>query len=199
MPEKLNELFVYVYGFVPAIFSKAVIENTLTGQNFYPFFTSMFLHGNWLHLISNMWTLWLFGDNIEDRLGHFRFIIFYLLCGLSAMVCHFIFYPGSPVPAIGASGAIAGVMGAYFILFPYARIQTLFIPIFIIPVFLRIPAVIYLGIWFLTQLYNGAINSVLGGRGSGVAWWAHIGGFIGGIVLLKLMYKRKYRRPVYYE
>ncbi|NSW90480.1 MAG: rhomboid family intramembrane serine protease [Firmicutes bacterium] len=198
LPSRLEEMFVFKYGFVPIAFLKAIAEHRLTVQDFYPFLTSMFIHGNWTHLISNMWTLWLFGDNIEDRLGHFRFILFYLLSGFFAMFSHFIFYSNSFIPAIGASGAIAGVMGAYVILFPYSRIIT-FIPVLFVPLFVRIPALIYLAIWFLIQLYNGAVSSILGGRGSGVAWWAHIGGFISGILFLKLLYTRKYRRPVYYE
>ncbi len=198
MPARIEEIFVFKYGLVPAVFSKAIVEHRLTIKNIYPFFTGMFLHGNWMHIISNMWILWIFGDNIEDRLGHFKFTLFYLLSGFSAMLCHFIFSPTSVSPAIGASGAIAGVMGAYFILFPYSRIVT-FIPVLFIPLFVRIPAAIYLAIWFLIQLYNGAVESILGGRGGGIAWWAHIGGFISGILYLKLFYTRKYRRPVYYE
>ena len=198
LPSWLEEMFVYTYGFVPGAFLRSIRNSTLTMEDFYPFFTSMFIHGNWGHLISNMWMLWLFGDNIEDRLGHFRFFLLYILSGFAAMLSHFVFYSSSPVPAIGASGAIAGVMGAYFVLFPYSRIIT-FVPVFFMPMFISIPAVIYLGIWFLIQFYNGTVSSIMGGRGSGVAWWAHIGGFISGILLLKVLYTRKYRRPVYYE
>ena len=198
LPSRLEEIFVYRYGFIPATFLKAIAEHGLQAGDLYPFFTSMFIHGNWTHLISNMWILWLFGDNIEDMLGHLRFILFYLLCGFFAMLSHFIFYSNSFIPAIGASGAIAGVMGAYFVLFPYSRIIT-FVPVLFMPLFVRIPALIYLAVWFLIQLYNGAVSSVLGGRGSGVAWWAHIGGFLSGILLLKLLYTRRYRRSIYYE
>ncbi len=180
------------------MFLSDIAENGFHVSAIYPFFTSMFLHGSWTHLISNMWSLWLFGDNVEDRLGHFRFILFYLLCGFLAMVSHFMFHTSSYIPAIGASGAIAGVMGAYFILFPYSRITTL-IPVLFLPMFIKVPALVYLAVWFLLQLYNGAISTFIGVRGSGIAWWAHIGGFLGGILLLKLLYTRRYRRPVYYE
>jgi len=198
MPLEAEEAFVFKFGFVPIVFLRAITENNLHIGVFYPLITSMFLHGSWMHLISNMWALWLFGDNVEDRLGHGRFILFYLLSGLISMFAHFIFNVHSFVPAIGASGAIAGVMGAYFILFPYSRIITL-IPVLFMPLFWRVPASVYLGIWFLLQLFNGLLSSLIGIRGSGVAWWAHIGGFLGGILLLNLFYKKDYRLPVYYE
>ena len=198
MPLEAEEAFVFKFGFVPIVFLRAITENNLHIGVFLPLITSMFLHGSWMHLISNMWALWLFGDNVEDRLGHGRFILFYLLSGLISMFAHFIFNVHSFVPAIGASGAIAGVMGAYFILFPYSRIITL-IPVLFMPLFWRVPASVYLGIWFLLQLFNGLLSSLIGIRGSGVAWWAHIGGFLGGILLLNLFYKKDYRLPVYYE
>ena len=198
MPLEAEEAFVFKFGFVPIVFLRAITENNLHIGVFYPLITSMFLHGSWMHLISNMWALWLFGDNVEDRLGHGRFILFYLLSGLISMFAHFIFNVHSFVPAIGASGAIAGVMGAYFILFPYSRIIT-FVPVLFMPLFWRVPASVYLGIWFLLQLFNGLLSSLIGIRGSGVAWWAHIGGFLGGILLLNLFYKKDYRLPVYYE
>lgn len=198
IPRQIEELFIFRYGLVPAIFSKALLEHRLTIREVYPFLTSMFLHGNWLHIISNMWVLWIFGDNIEDRLGHFKYTLFYFLSGLSAMLCHYIFSPSSTIPAIGASGAVAGVMGAYFILFPHSRILT-FIPVIFIPALIHIPAVVYLLLWFLMQLYNGALGSIIGGGRSGTAWWAHVGGFLSGILLLKLFYTRKYKRPVYYD
>jgi membrane associated rhomboid family serine protease len=196
VPDEINKMIIYSYGFIPGRFLQAIFSRQVTAVDFYPFITSSFLHGNWVHLVGNMWILWLFGDNVEDRLGHFKFIIFYFLSGCIAMFCHFMFNPGSPVPAIGASGAIAGVMGAYFILFPHSRILTI-IPFFIIPLFIRIPAAIYLIIWFLMQIYSGTLNSFLGGMGRGVAWWAHIGGFLSGILLLKLLHGKN-RRPVYY-
>lgn len=186
--------FVYKYGLIPAKITKLIISGVpLSGSNLYPFITSMFLHGNTFHLISNMWILWLFGDNVEDRMGHIRFLIFYLLSGVIAGVFHLVFNPISPVPVVGASGAIAGIMGAYFVLFPSARIITLVPSFFLVPVFLPIPAVVYLFLWFLTQLYSGTVYSVIGGTTvGGIAWWAHIGGFISGVLLNRLFLRDRY-------
>ncbi|TCO66306.1 rhomboid family intramembrane serine protease [Caldanaerobacter subterraneus] len=186
--------FVYKYGLIPAKITKLIISGVpLSGSNLYPFITSMFLHGNTFHLISNMWILWLFGDNVEDRMGHIRFLIFYLLSGVIAGVFHLVFNPISPVPVVGASGAIAGIMGAYFVLFPSARIITLVPSFFLVPVFLPIPAVVYLFLWFLTQLYSGMVYSVIGGTTvGGIAWWAHIGGFISGVLLNRLFLRDRY-------
>lgn len=146
-----------------------------------PLGTHMFLHSGWLHLIANMWTLWIFGDNVEDVMGSFRFLLFYLLCGLGALAVHMLTEPSSTVPVVGASGAIAGVMGAYFFLYPHAKVVT-FLPIFIIPFIFELPAVFYLGAWFLTQIFSGMLTT---GGGGGVAWWAHIGGFVAGMLLLR--------------
>jgi membrane associated rhomboid family serine protease len=147
-----------------------------------PFFSSMFLHGGWLHLIGNMWALWIFGDNVEDRLGHARYLALYLASGIAASALHVIVNTGSDVPTIGASGAIAGVMGAYFRFYPRAEVETLIPPFFVGPTF-ALPAVLFLGWWFLLQFFNGAMS--LGPRGNfaGVAWWAHVGGFIFGLVI----------------
>lgn len=198
LPERLNVQLIYSFGFSPARLTRDFFGGSISSWDFLPLVSGMFLHGSWLHLLGNVWFMWLFADNVEDRLGHFRFFIFYILSGAAAMLFHLIFNLGSPVPAIGASGAIAGVMGAYFILFPRAKITTFFL-ILIIPVFINIPAVIFLLAWFIMQLYSGAINSFAGGIGEGVAWWAHIGGFLSGMFLLKLMHKPRYRRPVYYD
>jgi membrane associated rhomboid family serine protease len=159
--------------------------------------TSMFLHGGWLHLLSNMLALYIFGDNVEDRMGHGGYLIFYLLCGLAAGLTHILFNPTSAVPTIGASGAISGVLGAYFVLFPNARVITLIL-IFFFPWFVEIPALVYLGFWFLSQLLNGTLEIVAGVQSyGGVAWWAHAGGFITGVVLVKLFARQQYVRPVY--
>ena len=198
LPDMLNVRLIYTFGFLPARLSESLLNRQVSYPDLLPLLTSMVLHGSWLHLLGNMWILWLFGDNVEDRLGHFKFFLFYLLSGVAAMSLHYITNPGSPVPAVGASGAIAGVMGAYFILFPQARITTLILIVFI-PLFINIPAVVFLLIWFLMQVYSGTINSLAGGVGGGVAWWAHIGGFLGGILLLKLMYTGRHRRPVSYD
>jgi membrane associated rhomboid family serine protease len=156
-------------------------------------FTSMFLHGGWLHLIGNMWYLWIFGDNVEDRLGHGRFVAFYLLCGIAAALAHTVFNFGSKIPTVGASGAIAGVLGAYLITFPRARVVTL-VPIFYFVTFVELPAVIVLGAWFFIQLLNQSLALAAPGAFQGVAWMAHIGGFVAGIGLMKIMAKRRTRR-----
>ena len=156
--------------------------------------TSMFLHGGLMHIGSNMLYLWIFGDNIEDRLGHFRYLLFYLLCGFLATFAHAMFSPGSRIPAIGASGAIAGVLGAYLILYPHARVMTL-IPIFFFITVRQLPAIFILGFWFILQLFVGVGS--LGVRDAqdmgGVAYWAHIGGFVAGMALIGLF--GGFRRP----
>jgi len=144
----------------------------------------MFLHGGWLHLIGNMWVLYIFGDNIEGELGHVQYLLFYLLCGLIAAVIQVITNPLSNVPTIGASGAIGGVMGAYFLLYPHARILTL-IPIFFFFTLMEVPAYLFLGFWFLLQFYSGAFSLISHSEQyQGIAWWAHVGGFVGGMMLL---------------
>lgn len=176
--------FIYLYGFVPARYSMPEISAYFsTGQQMFSLFSFMFLHGGFIHLLGNMWSLYIFGDNVEDHLGPFRYLAFYILCGLTSGLTHFLFNTHSNVPTIGASGAIAGVMGAYFILYPGSRILTL-IPIIIIPYFVEIPAFFFLGIWFVLQLINVAGVPADGG---GIAWWAHIGGFVFGIVSLKVL------------
>lgn len=152
---------------------------------YWSFLTSLFLHGGWVHLIGNMWTLAIFGDNVEDRMGPARFTLFYLVCGILSGVCHVLVNPDSPEPAIGASGAIAGVMGAYFVLFPTARL-VVFVPLLFIPLFFDMPAVLFLGYWFLIQLTTGVATIAGPAMGVSVAFWAHIGGFLAGIVLFRL-------------
>ena len=177
------ERFIYIYGLVPARYSVPHIASYFSGgQQLFSFISFMFLHGGFWHLLGNMWSLYIFGDNVEDRLGHFRYLLFYLICGLTSGFSHLIFNLQSNIPTIGASGAIAGVMGAYFILYPSSKILTL-IPIFIIPYFIEIPAFFFLGFWFLFQFLNAAGSH---GDMSGIAWWAHIGGFIFGIIFLKI-------------
>jgi membrane associated rhomboid family serine protease len=159
-----------------------------------PALLSMFLHGGFAHLGGNMLFLWIFGDNVEDRLGHLRFLLFYLLCGLAATYAHAAFNPGSTVPVVGASGAIAGVLGAYLLLFPGARVLTLvFLGFFITTV--KVPVLVYLPIWFLLQFLSGlAALQVENGEAGGVAWFAHIGGFLAGPLFLLLFLPRKRRR-----
>ena len=172
--------FVYAYGLVPARFVYWR-GNPLDPARFVPLLTSMFWHGGWLHLIGNMLYLWIFGDNVEDKLGHFRFVIFYILCGLGAALCQVALSPESTIPTVGASGAIAGVLGAYLVSFPRARVVT-FIPIFIFPWIVQIPAVLYLLFWFGMQLLSGVASLNVPEGTGGVAWWAHVGGFLAGIV-----------------
>ncbi len=173
---------VYDFGMIP--------KNIFQGQNLYTLFTSMFLHGDPIHLISNMLYLYIFGDNIEDAFGHLRFVLLYLLFGLAAGLVHLLSMVDSIVPAIGASGAISGILGAYIILYPRARIVTLVFYFFI--TFARIPAVFFLGFWFILQLFSGTIMLTYGVQ-SGVAYWAHVGGFIAGVAIALLL--RAVRKP----
>jgi membrane associated rhomboid family serine protease len=177
------ERFVYNYGLVPARYT---MPQWTDGVGLFhraaALVSFMFLHGGFLHLLGNMWSLYIFGDNVEDRLGPLRYAFFYALCGLVSGLTHLALNAQSTVPTIGASGAVAGVMGAYFLLHPTAKILTL-IPIIFIPWFIEIPAFFFLGIWFLIQLINASGSF---GAASGIAWWAHIGGFVCGMLLLKL-------------
>jgi membrane associated rhomboid family serine protease len=164
-------------------------------ERIYPLFTSMFLHGGWLHLIGNMLYLWIFGDNVEDRMGHGRYAFFYILCGLIAAGVHVATNQDSPVPTVGASGAIAGVLGAYMLLYPRARVLVV-IPIFVFAEMVRLPALLVLGFWFVMQLFQGTLSLAASSTATGgVAWWAHIGGFVAGMLLLLLFKKRQYIPP----
>ena len=156
-------------------------------------FTAMFLHGGWFHIINNLWVLFIFGDNVEARMGGFRYLLFYLLSGVAAGLLQAYVLPFSNTPMIGASGAIAGVLGAYLILFPKSRIASL-VPIFFIFTLIEIPAFVFLIFWFFSQLYSG-LFAVQGGGASGIAWWAHIGGFIFGVIMVSLFTIK--RRTVY--
>jgi len=164
-------------------------------------FASMFLHGGWMHLFGNMWFLYLFGDNVEDAMGHFRFLVFYLLSGLAATAAHIFVNPFSPIPIVGASGAISGVVGAYFLMFPTARVLTL-VPVFFFVDIVLLPAVVFIGLWFLFQFWSGLLSLAVPHMG-GVAWWAHIGGFVAGLILAPVMRERRrptrYRVRVYYH
>ncbi len=177
-----NDSVFYLYGLVPAKYTVWDLSRHFSLSNqIFSWFSYMFLHGGFWHFLGNMWFLYIFGDNIEAHFGSVRFFGFYILSGLISGGLHFLLNPFSPVPTIGASGAIAGVMGAYFLLYPRSKILTI-IPIIIIPWLIEIPAFIFLGFWFLMQFLNAAGS----GSGSGIAWWAHIGGFIVGILLVKL-------------
>ncbi|MCL4559436.1 MAG: rhomboid family intramembrane serine protease [Chloroflexi bacterium] len=183
LPSPALDRLVGVYGLVPAYVH---LQNPISLG---PIFTSMFLHGGWLHIISNMWVLFIFGDNVEDRLGHGRYFIFYLLSGLAAGLMQIFVSTGSLVPTIGASGAIAGVLGAYFSFFPAARVLAL-IPVFIIPWFIQVPAILFLGFWFISQLFSGVLSLGASDAG-GIAWWAHVGGFIFGLIAARIFFSSK--------
>jgi membrane associated rhomboid family serine protease len=177
--------FAMTWGLVPAAFSWVTVV------------TSMFLHGGWMHVIGNMLFLWIFGDNVEDRVGHGRYIVFYLICGAVAALAQTWSDPTSQVPTIGASGAVAGVMGGYFVLYPQSRILTL-LPLFIFWQIVEVPAVVLLGFWFVLQLFSG-VGSSLAVRGpeavGGIAFWAHVAGFIAGVLLINV-FKRPERSRV---
>src|SRR4029077_17706560 len=179
LPREELPVFLQQFGVVPAYFTLPTL------------ISSMFLHGSWMHVIGNMWYLWIFGDNVEDRLGHFRFLIFYLLCGIAAAFGQIFMDPTSTLPTIGASGAIAGVMGAYFILYPQSRVLTL-IPLIVFWEIIELPAIFLLGFWFLMQLFSaGAIAVTASTHGGGIAFMAHVAGFLVGMIGVFVFKKRE--------
>jgi membrane associated rhomboid family serine protease len=180
-PSALKE-FIFEWGLIPARLAGDPSSAWMT------IFTSMFLHGGWFHIINNMWVLFIFGDNVEARMGGIRYLSFYLLSGVAAVLLQTYVLPSSDVPMIGASGAVAGVLGAYLILFPHSRIASL-VPILFIFTIIEIPAVIFLLFWFVSQLYSG-LFAIQGGGESGIAWWAHIGGFLFGIIMVFFFRRR---------
>jgi membrane associated rhomboid family serine protease len=190
LPPKQLEQLIALLGLVPARLGS-------DAQGWWPLLTCMFVHGGWLHFLSNMWTLYLFGDNVEDRMGSVRYLLFYLLCGVAGNLTHCLTNAASPVPTIGASAAIAGVLAAYFVLFPTARILTL-VPILFVPLVVEVPAVFYIGLWFLSQLFSGTLSLVAPENYQGVAWWGHIGGFVAGVALLPAFQKPSQRYRRYY-
>ncbi|MDW8262010.1 MAG: rhomboid family intramembrane serine protease [Phycisphaerales bacterium] len=190
----LQQVF-YLFGVVPARYTDPSWASWVgLPHSYWPFVTSVFLHGGWLHIISNMWALLLFGDNVEERMGGTRYLIFYLLSGIASNVVHVLLNADSTVPAVGASGAIAGVMGAYLILFPRSRIIVL-LPILFIPFFFEIPAIVYLAVWFYSQLFNGVLSLAAPDNVGGIAWWAHVGGFAVGLTLHRLFLLPRVQRP----
>ena len=179
MPEFLRD-----WGLVPGRLFASFTGDTSLPVELSTVFISLFLHGGWLHLIGNMWYLWIFGDNVEDRMGSWRFLGFYLAAGFVAALLHSALMPDSPIPTVGASGAIAGVLGAYAMAFPRARVMTL-IPIFFFFQVVAVPALVLLGIWFVYQFIAGTMS--FGSGSGGVAWWAHIAGFAFGFIVMGLM------------
>lgn len=196
---RLAETTLRQFGMVPLHFTAFLHGSPryTFGQAIFPFFTSMFLHGGWLHVLGNMWFLYIFGDNVEDYLGHFKYLLFYVISGLLAMAAQVLIYPYSNLPTVGASGAIAGVLGAYFILYPRARVLTWFF------VFLfYLPAWVMLGYWFVFQFFTGAASLSVARPGrdvGGVAVWAHVGGFLAGLLMVKLFGERARRYPYAYR
>jgi membrane associated rhomboid family serine protease len=183
------EGFVAALGLVP----KRLLTDPQPWELVTPF-TAMFLHGGWAHLLGNMLALYVFGDNVEDRLGSGRYLVFYLLCGLVAAFAHVVINAESTVPTIGASGAISGVLAAYVVFYPTSRVITLVLLLFL-PWFVQIPATIYIGFWFVAQLLNGVLTVVKGQQAmGGVAWWAHVGGFLAGLTFAPLFARRPVRR-----
>jgi membrane associated rhomboid family serine protease len=198
--------FIFDYGFVPACVADYFGVATNAGPSLLAtvcpsdhreplqLISSMFLHGGWPHIFGNMLFLWIFGDNVEDRMGHFKYLAFYLICGLVAAGTETYMAADTVLPTVGASGAIAGVLGAYLVLYPRAMVQVVILPLFFLPFF--VPAVVLIGVWFITQLFSGfaeiASNTT---AGSGVAFWAHVGGFIAGAVLV-WFFKTRARSPV---
>lgn len=178
-------VFLQQFGVVPAAFSVSTL------------FTSMFLHGSWSHAIGNLWYLWIFGDNVEDRLGHGRFLVFYLLCGIAAAFGQIVMDSDSTLPMIGASGAIAGVMGAYFVLYPHSRVLTL-IPLIIFWEIIELPAIMLLGFWFLMQLFSAGAIAATASTGGGVAFMAHVAGFVMGAAAVFLFRKKQQPEPWLY-
>lgn len=188
--------FIMTYSMIPARAQLALAHSQYSlAQGFLPLFTSMFLHAGWLHIIGNMWFLWLFGPNVEDRLDHVPYLSFYLVCGLGAGIAQTVFSLGSTIPGLGASGAIAGVLGAYVVFFPSSRILTL-VTLFFWWFFARLPAVLFIGLWFAVQFLSG-LGSLGSAQAGGVAWWAHVGGFLLGMLLVSGM--RRIQPEIYYD
>lgn len=197
LPPPLQESFIRTYALIPARFfgGLAALSPPQALSDYLPFVSNIFLHGGWLHLFLNMWTLWIFAPAVEDRLGSLVFLLFYLVCGVAASLAHALVNAGSNVPALGASGAIAGVIGCYVRLFPFARLVTL-VPILFFPVFFEIYAIFYAFFWFITQIIPGLFSLLVPASEGGIAWWAHIGGFVAGWMLAPTIRRpaRSYRR-----
>ena len=182
-------MFIDRYGIIPSRFFQHHLFNAdMMSSMITPLFSFMFLHGGWLHIVGNMLYLWIFGDNVEDRMGHLGYLIFYIICGMTSGLVQLFISPASRLPIVGASGAIAGVMGAYLLLYPFARVVTLFFFVIFIEV-IHIPAFFFLGFWFMLQFFSGSFS--LAGQEGGVAWWAHVGGFLSGVLLVVPFSRRK--------
>lgn len=194
-PQALQQVIAN-YGFVPKNLTDAVTAGRLMDPAYITIFTSMFLHGGFVHIFGNMLYLWIFGNNVEDRFGHIRYLLFYIFAGIAGVLGQTLIDPYSTIPGIGASGAIAGVLGGYLLMFPKARVVTI-IPIFFFLQLIRLPAVIVLGFWIFVQFISGVASITQAPQQvGGVAWFAHIGGFLGGVLLTLLLPKKSYRRKL---
>ncbi|MEW6447094.1 MAG: rhomboid family intramembrane serine protease [Bacillota bacterium] len=182
LPREALDHLVHLYGVIPTRDLPRLLDHPFSPATYIPFITAMFLHGGWFHVLGNMLYLWVFGDNVEDSMGRGRFMLFYLLVGFAGSLAHIFANPSAPIPTIGASGAVAGVLGAYFISFPRSRVLTL-LPLFIFITLVEIPAVLFLVLWFGMQLLSGVASLAV--TGETVAWWAHVGGFLSGALLIR--------------
>jgi membrane associated rhomboid family serine protease len=194
------EAFLSRWALIPAALTGAVSPPPGALPPVLTIFTAMFLHGGWGHILGNMLFLWIFGDNVEDAMGSLRYVVFYLLCGVIASLAQVAMMPDATVPNLGASGAISGVLGAYILMYPRARV-TVVIPLFLLFPFLDVPAWLMLGLWFLTQFTNGLASLANTVQTGGVAFWAHIGGFVAGLVLVNFFRRRRYvpQWPISYQ
>ena len=192
-PERFHYYVIYIYGMVPNRYTDPgwAIAMGYPVDYYLSFVSNLFLHGGWWHLIINMWFLWIFADNIEDRMGHGKFIVFYLLCGFIATAIQWVYTPHLVVPVVGASGAIAGVLGAYFFLYPYAKI-VLWVPILFLPIFVEVPAIAFIGVWVIFQMFKATTAILFYEGASDVALWAHLGGFVAGFLLFRYFLRKDY-------
>ena len=192
LPYELQRQLTYLYGMVPIRYSNPAWATGfgLPFDYYLSFLTNLFLHGGWVHIIINIWFLWIFSKKIEDIMGHVRFLFFYLICGVVATFVQWYFDQGLVIPVVGASGAISGVLGAYFILYPYARI-VVWLPLLFLPIFFELPAISFLGFWVIMQIYKATTALVFEEVVADVAWWAHLGGFVAGVFLYPLFLKNQ--------
>ncbi|WP_022948028.1 rhomboid family intramembrane serine protease [Methylohalobius crimeensis] len=191
LPDEVRTQIFFLYGLVPARYTHPEWAGWvgLDSHNYLPFLTNLFLHSGWLHLVLNLWLLWIFGDNVEDRMGPWRFLLFFLLCGLLANGVHATISRNAITPAVGASGAIAGVLAAYFYLFPNAKVILWAFPL---PLFIRVPAIVFLGLWVILQAYQATTAMMANEPFENVAWWGHLGGFAAGFLLFRLFLRKNW-------
>ncbi|MDT8406005.1 MAG: rhomboid family intramembrane serine protease [Methylococcales bacterium] len=193
LPDETVRQLTYYYGMVPIRYSNPTWATHfgLPPDHYFSFISNLFLHGSWFHWLSNMLFLWIFADNVEDRMGPGRFLVFYLVCGILATGLQWFFDQAMVIPVIGASGAIAGVLGAYFLMYPFERV-VIWVPILFLPLIFNVPAIGFLGVWVILQIGNATSTLVFSDTVSTMAWWAHLGGFIAGITLYRLFLKKDY-------